>query len=89
MIQKIRSVSAGLIARFGGGTVKVRAYVLKTRTGGQVEFTQCRKTTIGDEPDEVLHSNKIVLDFTSLESLDVVIDRLQGLRDDMANEVVG
>jgi hypothetical protein len=86
MIQRLKN-GRGAVARFGNGTVKVRPYALKTRFGGQVELTTCGKTTIGEAAGDTQKvSNKIVLDFANLESLDVLIDRLKDLRDDMAND---
>lgn len=91
MIQKLKN-GRGAIARFGNRTVRIKPYTLRTRSGGQVELTQCRKMAADEVPtneDVVANSNKIVLDFASLESLDVLIQRLQDLREDMANEFAG
>jgi hypothetical protein len=87
MIRKIQS--GGAMAFFGNGTVRVRPYTLKTRYGGQVELTECRPRAIGgavDKEDVVYNSNKIVLNFESVDSLDVLIEKLQDLREDLANE---
>lgn len=87
MIQNLRN-GKGAVARFGNGTVKIKPYTLKTRFGGQVELTTCRKTDVGGEAKEsVPQSNKVVLDFSSVESLDVLIQKLQDLREDLANGV--
>lgn len=81
---------SGAVARFGQGTVKIKPYTLKTRFGGQVELTTCKKTATGADPGEsVRNSNKIVLDFSTLESLDAVIKKLQDLREDMENDADG
>lgn len=86
MIQKLKN-GRGAIARFGNGTVRVKPYTLMTRFGGQVELTQCSKKNIGADPGEsVVGSNKIVLDFSSVAALDVLIEKLQHLREDLANE---
>ena len=88
MIQKMKN-GLGAVARFGTRTVRIHAYTLKTRFGGQIELTQCRKMKEGESPsteDIVPSTNKIVLDFQSIESLDILIDRLNDLREDMANE---
>lgn len=86
MIQKLKN-GKGAIARFGNGTVRVKAYTLMTRYGGQIELTQCSKKSIGADPGPtVTESNKIVLDFNNLEGLDVLIEKLQNLREDLANE---
>lgn len=86
MIQKLKNGS-GAVARFGNGTVRIKPYTLKTRHGGQVELTTCHKTKVGDEAFQTdRYSNKIVLDFASVESLDVLIAKLKDLRDDLVNE---
>lgn len=85
MIQLLKN-GKGAVARFGNGTVKVKAYTLQTRFGGQVELTTCSKTPIGEEPSSSKGTpNKVVLDFSNLESLDVVIEKLQDLREDLKN----
>lgn len=85
MVQKLKN-GKGAVARFGKGSVRVKAYTLKTRFGGQVELTTCKKTQIGEKAlESIPHSNKIVLDFSSIESLDVMIETLQDLREDLAN----
>lgn len=87
-IQKLKN-GRGAVARFGEGTVRIKPYTLQTRFGGQIELTQCRKKKTGEpvtQEDVVPNSNKIVLDFASIESVDVLIEKLQALREDMANE---
>lgn len=77
------------MAFFGNGTVRINPYTLKTRYGGQVELTECSPKTIGGaatKDDVVPETNKIVLNFSSLDSLDVLIEKLQNLREDLANE---
>lgn len=87
MIQKLRN-NKGAVARFGQGTVKIKPYTLKTRFGAQVELTSCSRAEIGAEAAETIpHSNKIVLDFSNVESLDVLIEKLTDLRSDLVNEV--
>lgn len=88
MIQRIKD-GKGVVARFGMGTVKIHPYTLKSRFGGQVELTQCVPTKIGDPPVEgslVPDKAKIVLDFASLKSLDVLIEKLKDLREEMVDE---
>lgn len=85
MIQKLKN-GKGAVARFGNGTVRVNPYTLKSRYGCQVELTTCPKAVVGDNAKETIHnSNKIVLDFSSIESLDVLIEKLNNLREDLAN----
>lgn len=88
MIQRIKD-RKGVVARFGTGTVKIYPYVLKSRFGGQVELTECTPTEIGKQPEDgslVPDKPKIVLDFGSLQSLDVLIEKLQDLREEMVHE---
>lgn len=88
-IQKLKN-GKGAVARFGNGTVRIRPYVLQTREGGQIELTQCRKKQTGEavtKEDVIPQTNKIVLDFKSVESVDILMQKLQALRDDMANDV--
>lgn len=86
MIQKLNK---GTSAKFGNGTVRIRPYTLKTKFGGVVELTHIRKVkdlskvTVNDVIPE---SNKIMLSFDSVESLDTLISHLQDLRQDMENE---
>ncbi len=84
MIQKIRT-GLGMVARFGSGTVRIHCYTLKTRFGAQVELVTCDKQEVGSGIDHDLplpKGNKIVLDFSNIESLDVLIGQLQGLKED-------
>jgi prolyl-tRNA editing enzyme YbaK/EbsC (Cys-tRNA(Pro) deacylase) len=75
---------AGVIAKLGNGTVRVQAKTLQSRFAGQIELTECTKTKIGDVPPEGNKSrSRIVLDFESLESIDVVIDKLIQLREEL------
>lgn len=88
MIQKLRN-GKGSVARFGTGTVRINAYTLKTRYGGQIELTQVKAQPVGSETDSsnvVSGSNKIVLDFASLQSLDILLEKLQDLRNDLEKE---
>lgn len=86
MVQKLKN-GRGAVARFGGGTVRINPYTLKTRMGGQVELTQCYKAAVGSSDAKTIpQSNKIVLDFDSVESLDVLIEKLQDLREDMIHD---
>lgn len=91
MIQRIKD-KRGVVARFGSGTVKVKPYTLKTRFGGQIELTQCAPAPVGSVPPEGTTAEgtaKIVLDFATVASLDVLIAKLQALREDMVNEFSG
>lgn len=78
MVKKNKS---GLLATFGNGTTRVKQSLLKTKFGGTVELVTCRKTKVGEEPTTVLESPRILLAFESVESLDVVIQKLQDLRE--------
>lgn len=84
---KLISNQKGAIAFLGQGKVRVRPYLLKTRSGGQVELTTCKRSEIGGEASETIEgSKKIVLDFANVESLDVLIEKLQDLREDLINQ---
>lgn len=87
MIQRLKN-GKGAVARFGHGTVRIRGYTLATRFGGQIELTQIVKGRTHDprKEDVVPDSNKIVLDFESISSLDTLIENLQNLRNDLVNE---
>lgn len=77
----------GAIAFLGQGKVQIRPYTLKTRSGGQVELTSCKKSEIGEESKgPIANSKKIVLDFANVESIDVLIEKLQDLREDLINQ---
>lgn len=89
MVQGIKATRGlrGVIARFGKGTVKVKQYLLKGRFGGQVELTTCPPTEIGEDPNNGKSTGlKVVLDFSNVQSLDVVIERLQDLRKEMVSK---
>lgn len=91
MIQLIRA-GRGMVARFGNGSVRISTYTLKARLGAQVELTQVRRQEIGssaEKEDIIPESNKVVLDFASIESLDIFLEKLQELRSDFLNEIGG
>lgn len=88
MIQRLKS-GKGAVARFGRGTVLIKPYVLKTRFGGQIELTEIKKVkdlTKATDKDKIPGTNKIVLDFSNLESVNSLIHQLENLRDDMVND---
>lgn len=84
MIQKLTN-GKGAVARFGRGTVRIRPYAMVTRFGGQLELTTCHQQAVGTSPVSkklvVDGTNKIVLDFESMASLDQLIEKLNDLRD--------
>lgn len=83
---RLLKTGRGAFAKFGDGTVRIYSYLLKGRYGGQVELTSCVKTKTGANvpDDKVLEgTNKIVLDFGSIEALDLFIKKLQSLKEDM------
>ena len=79
----VKANKSGLLAVFGNGTVRVKHEMLKTKFGGTVELVTCRKTKIGEEPLVALKSPRILLAFESVESLDVVIQKLNDLREEL------
>lgn len=84
MIQKLKN-GKGAVARFGRGTVRIRPYAMFSRVGGQIELTTCQPQAIGTSPVPksliVEGTNKIVLDFESLASLNQLIEKLNDLKD--------
>lgn len=81
MIEKFKKGN-GTMVQFGHGTVSVKPYALKTRYGGQIEMMNCSPSKIGSDPRSLNQgSHKVVLDFSNVESLDVVIEKLQTLRE--------
>lgn len=84
MIQKLKN-GKGAVARFGNGTVRIKPYALVQRFGGQLELTTCEKKAVGTSPVSrnaiVEDTNKIVLDFGTMASLDQLIEKLNDLRD--------
>lgn len=78
-----------LIAKFGRGTVHIKQHLLQSRYGGQVQLTPCRKSKIGKDvaKDNIFKNPKIVLDFGSVESLQVLINKLEELKADMIEGV--
>lgn len=81
---RVIGAGSGVMAYIGKGTVSIRVYPLTSRFGGQVELTQCLETPIGDVPNNlVANRKKIVLDFCNLKSLDVMIEKLQQLKEEI------
>lgn len=85
MISSFKTVQ-GLRIKFGDGTLRLRPHVLQSRFGTQLEIMNCQKTTIGEIPTKVTDSNKVVLEFSNVASLDVLIAHLQHLRNEMVDE---
>lgn len=78
--------TAGISAKFGKGTVRIQPYILKLRYGGQLQLSCCDKTKLGEEPPvSKKKTPKIILDFSTIESLDVMIEKLQDLREMMTD----
>lgn len=84
MVQYFKKLD-GIKALLGRGTTRILPYMLKTRPGGQVELASCVPTKIGTEPQGKTFGPKIVLEFQNVESLNVLIEKLQDLREDMIN----
>lgn len=88
MVRKIRN-GKGLISFFGNGTIRINPYTLKSRFGAQVELAECDPYELGEEvPKEkiIQYVPKMVLDFANIESLDILIMKLQELRTEMKYE---
>lgn len=88
----LRPLKNGTFVKFGNGTVRIRPYSLKSRFGGQIELTECIPLNIGadaSELDVINDTVKVVLDFQSIESLDVLILKLEGLREEIIEQAVG
>lgn len=78
MIQLLKN-KRGAVARFGAGLIKISRYTLKSRFGGQIELVETDVPygkTIND-------TNKIVLDFATIKSIDTVIEMLKDLKEEM------
>jgi len=80
MIKKFQN-NKGTMVNFGKGTVRIKTHILQSRFGAQVEFVTCEKTELGKVPSKVDLLNKVVLDFSTLESLDLLIEKLTEARD--------
>lgn len=73
----------GIKANFGNKTIRINTYPLMSRYGGQMELTTCKKQVGDAEIEQIDKSPKIVLDFSTIESLDIVIEKLTYLRTQM------
>lgn len=80
MIKKFQN-NKGTMVNFGQGTVRIKSHILQSRFGAQIELATCEKTELGKIPSKVNLDNKVVLDFSSLESLDLLIEKLTGVRE--------
>jgi len=79
----------GIMARFGLGSVRLHPYLLKSRKGGQLEITECVSAPLGafvDKSDIIDESPKVVLDFRCTKSLDILIEKLETLREMMVDQ---
>lgn len=89
MVRFIKTKRGGAIAKFGNGTVNVKAYPLQSRIGAQLELSRCVATNIGEKSEKIFtREPNIVLDFTSLESLQIVIDKLEDIREMLIDQGV-
>lgn len=81
MIQLLKN-KRGAVARFGAGLIKIHQYTLKSRFGGQIELTET------DVPNgkTLVDSNKIVLDFATVKSIDTMIQMLKDLKEGIIEE---
>ena len=72
---------------FGHGTLRLRPH--STPSGASVlVITQCKKTKIGDSvgSNKVTSNSPLVtMNFINIESLDVLLEKLQYLREEMLN----
>lgn len=81
MVQLLKN-KRGAVARFGAGLIKISQYTLKTRFGGQIELVETDVPNGSVIPD----TNKIVLDFATVKSIDTMIRMLQDLKEGMIEE---
>lgn len=83
MIKKLKKY-AGSLVKFGNGTVKIR--VRNTKLYSFCELTKVPLHEIGESithVNPVPDSERVVLIFSSIESLDVLINQLQNLKNQM------
>lgn len=86
MIRKLLNYN-GTMVHFGKGTVRIKNNILQNRYGAQVELATCEQTQIGKNPKKTDQNNRVILDFTNVESLNVFIEKLTDLREDLVNRV--
>lgn len=87
---KITGDKKVMIAKLGSGTVRVQSSMLlglDDSYKGLLHLTTCKKQKIGIVPglESIKDSNKIVLEFSNTESIDIVIDKLLSLKEDLEN----
>lgn len=81
MINKVFGIPR---ARFGSGTVRIKTIVKTSKHDSRLVLSSCKKTKIGDTPPESKPTkNLIILEFSNVESIDVLIQKLKGLKDGM------
>lgn len=81
MISTVKSLEGTLI-KFGDGTLRLRP----SKFGSQLEIISCKKTEIGEVPSSdklIPGAQRIILEFTSVESLDVLLNKLNWIRSQM------
>lgn len=69
------------IVNFGNGTVKIKRYKFPKRSS--LELSTCHKTDIGnDKPNKRRGSPSVYLNFSCVESIDVLIEQLVLLKEE-------
>jgi hypothetical protein len=91
MVKKFFKNKSGIWAKFGQGQVMIRSYLVGSRPAGQLELTTCYKVrpNSDDEIIKVPYSDKIVLDFTTRQSVDILIQKLEDLKSLMEDASYG
>lgn len=77
-----KTIDGTSVAFFGQGTIKVRTCKTPELSTAQLELTTCEVSKLGEIAGPcILNSEIIVLDFSSVESVDVFMKRLQVIKD--------
>lgn len=78
-----------MMAKLGSGTVRVQSMLrgFGNSSSGRLELTTCKKQKIGIVPGlkPIKDTNMIILEFSNVESIDIVIDKLLSLKEDLEN----
>lgn len=90
MVKHFKSVD-GISIKLGEGTTRIHSYLVKSRPTGQIEMSTCFKVIPGiqDNIVKVPLSPKVVLDFSTRESIDILIKKLNDLKDQMEEASYG
>lgn len=79
----ITSATKHTVAVFGNGEISVAVEEKDTTGYPSIRLSNCSPTTIGKKPIKVSHRDSIELVFLNLESLQVLIDRLEECKDSL------